>query len=163
MLKPGDTLLYFQQSAFDWLVALKTWNFVAHCEIYVGSGQSVASRQGGVNLYPLRLDGLAYIRRPIMPFDFSSAMNWFSVPYNPRTGRGIEGQKYDYLGLLCFTLAVRQGSPHRMFCSEFATRWYRRAGLYVVAQDYDADRVAPAQLLQSPSLRTVWTRKTRHD
>lgn len=113
---------------------------------------SVASRNGlGVNLYPFRRDGLAYVLRPLEtygPLSVDNAQSWFF--------RKAQGQSYDWLGLMCFTLAVKQGSPDKMFCSEFAARWYRAGGLRPFAEDYDADLIAPAQFLQSPAFEPVW-------
>lgn len=152
-LRPGDCLLYFSRhSLMDWCVAIKTWNLVSHVEIYRGEGMSVASRNGiGVNLYNLRRDGLAYVLRPREdsgPLDVTKSQSWFF--------RTAQGQGYDWLGLLCFTLAVHQGAPDKMFCSEFATRWYRAGGFRPFAEAYDADLVAPAQFLQSPAFEPVW-------
>lgn len=148
-LLPGDCLLYFQNSVFDWLVALKTWNKVAHIEIYAGQGKSLASRNGkGVDIYPVRFPGLAMVRRPTIPLNWDKGMIWF---YSTAKGQG-----YDWKGLLCFTLAVRQGSAKKMFCSEYGARQYRKFGLNICAPDYDADKIAPAQHLQTPSLDTVW-------
>jgi hypothetical protein len=158
LIQPGDCLLYFADcSPVDWAIALKTWNKVAHVETYVGRGLSVAARNGlTVNLYPFRQDGLAVIRRPNQPFDLDKAFAWFDVPFDPVKRNGIRGQGYDWKGLLCFTLAVAQGSPDRMFCSEFCTRFYEHGGLDVFAPDYDADKIAPAQFLQTAKLTTVW-------
>lgn len=147
-LRPGDCLLYWGNSLFDWAIAIKTWNKIAHVEVYRGKGENLASRNGiGVSNYPLRISGLAYVLRPGSPFDLEKANVWFYK---------VKGQKYDWLGLLCFTLAVRQGSPNKMFCSEFATRLYRAGGFKPFADAYDADLIAPAQFLQSPAFDPVW-------
>lgn len=152
-LLAGDCLLYRGNSLFDWLIYLKTWTFVCHVEVYQGGGLSVASRNGvGVNLYPLRTEGLAYVLRPKAvygPFDNVAANAWFYTK--------AQGQGYDWKGLLCFTLAVKQGSPNKMFCSEFATRYYRAGRFNPFAPDYDADRISPGQFLQSPSFDTVYS------
>lgn len=149
LLRAGDTMLYFSRSAVDWAIALKTWTRVAHVEIYDGEGMSVASRNGlGVNRYPVRWLDLAAVRRPKFNPDLVSAERWFSL-----TARG---QKYDWLGLLCFTLAVRQGSPDRMFCSEFWTRWMRKAGCEPFNPAWDADRTPPAFCYVSGALETIW-------
>jgi hypothetical protein len=111
---------------------------------------SYASRNGiGVNAYPLRHDGVAAVVRPQEPLDFEEADSWFTA-----TARG-EG--YDWLGLLCFTLAVKRGARDTMFCSEFATRFYRRAGLEPFNPRWPADRVPPCFFLVSPAFRTVWS------
>jgi len=155
-LLPGDALLYYHAgSVFDIIIALKIWCEVAHIEIYSGQSMSVASRNGlGVNLYPLRWADLAWVLRPAPccgELSVERAMHWFR--------RRAQGQKYDWLGLLCFTLAVKRGDPHRMFCSEFATRWYREGGFRPFSDETDADHVAPAQFLQSPAFTPVWKAK----
>jgi hypothetical protein len=134
-----------------WVIAVKTWTRISHVEVYRGDGLSYASRDGiGVNVYPLRTSNLGFVRRPMQPFDRDRVAYWFG---------SVRGQKYDWLGLLCFTLAVRQGSPNKMFCSEMATNLYRAAGLDAVNPDLDADTVAPSEFLQTPALRTIWPGK----
>lgn len=147
-LKPGDCLLYAPCGFFGWLIALKTWNKVSHVEVYVGNGKSVASRDGqGVGFYELRTKGLVRVLRPRGEFNISSALLWFFNFAN--------GQKYDWKGILVFALAVSEGSRDRMFCSEFATRFYRAGGFHPFAENYDADHIAPAQFLQSPCFEEI--------
>jgi hypothetical protein len=147
-LLPGDILLYRPASAFGWLIAFKTWNRISHVETYVGDGKSAASRDGkGVNVYPLRTAQLQMVRRPKIPFNIRRAMAWQSC---------VNGQGYDWKGLLVFALAVQEGSRDRMFCSEHATRFARRGGITPFAPAYDADRVAPATFLTSAAYDTVW-------
>lgn len=150
-LQPGDCLIYWRNTFLDWVIAIKTWTFAGHVEGYRGEGMSVASRNGlGVNLYPLRTKGLRMIRRPNTTFgrfNLTAANSWFF---------SVQGQSYDWIGLLCFTLAVKKGSASKMFCSEFLARWYRSGGFPAIADDYDADRVAPAQFAQTPALETIW-------
>lgn len=150
ILQGGDCLLYRPKphSLTGLVIALKTWTWIAHVEVYKGGGVSLASRDGiGVNAYPLRTEQLGLVRRPNQFFDLGAALRWFE---------GVKGQKYDWLGLMCFTLAVRQGAPDRMFCSEFAHRLYRSGGLKVFSNDLDADHTAPAQFDQTPVLDTIW-------
>lgn len=59
------------------------------------------------------------------------------------------GQKYDFLGLMCFFLAVRRGSPDRQFCSEFETNFYRACKFEPFSPDVSADTVAPGTNLFS--------------
>jgi hypothetical protein len=148
--RQGDCLLYSPSDLFGWIIAVKTWSSRAcHVEVYIGNGESVASRNGiGVGVYPVRTSQLSEVRRPNRPFTYRNAMDWFYLKAN--------GEKYDWLGLLVFWLAVRKGAMDRMFCSEFATRFYRHGGFSVVAPDWDADMVAPAQFLQTPAMDTVW-------
>ncbi len=142
LLRPGDCLLYRPTSLFGRLVALKTWHAVSHVEVYAGSGQSFASRDGqGVDLYPLRLDGLRDVLRPVTPFDLAQAAAWFAA---------VRGQKYDWWGLFRF-FTIGRGKPDRMFCSELATRLYRHSGIEPFQPDEDADLVAPFEFLLSPA------------
>jgi hypothetical protein len=156
-LFPGDCLLYFSAGSFlDWVIAFKTWSKVSHCEVYRGEGTSVASRNGlGVNLYPVRWEGLAWVLRWDAncggTMDVPRAMRWFF--------KHAQGQRYDWLGLLVFYLAVKQGAPNKMFCSEFATRFYRAGGFKPFSEETDADRVAPAQFLQSVAFLPAWKAK----
>jgi hypothetical protein len=60
---------------------------------------------------------------------------------------------------MCFFLAVRQGSPKKQFCSEFATRFDRKAGLQSFNPEWDADKVAPGNFLMSPAFDIVWRKR----
>lgn len=150
-LQPGDVLLYSGDGFFSTLIKLKTWSTVSHCEVYDGYSFSVASRDGkGVGRYPFREDGLIAVLRPIAPFDTFTAHTWFTT---------VDGQEYDWLGLLSFTSAKYQGQENgKMFCSEFATR-YLRAGNVDPFAGYDADGIAPGEFLKSVALRTIWRKK----
>ena len=109
----------------------------------------MASRDGeGVNQYDFRRDHLAYVLRPKAPLDMPEAIAWFAR---------VRCEKYDWLGLLCFTLAVKQGRQDRMFCSEFATRFDRWGHFQPFSPLADADHIAPAQFLQSPEFNVIWT------
>lgn len=147
-LRAGDCLLYYtHHDLVDFLIAFKTWTFVAHMEIYEGAGKSVASRNGiGVDRYDLRTKGLVGIRRPIGILDIEAATQWFETK--------ARHQKYDWLGLAVYYLAARHGSPNRMYCSEFGTRWYRNAAFNPVDPDWDADRTPP--MLYLPSTAFSW-------
>ena len=158
MLHPGDVLLYrrtpLSKSPAGWLFGLainvKTWSDFSHVEIYDGDGESLASRDGaGVGCYPLRLEELACVRRPIGDwYDHGRVRRWFDAT--------AEGQGYDWKGLLCFTLAAKQGARDRMFCSEFACRAARIGMLKPFNPSLDADKVAPAQFWHTPAYDTIW-------
>lgn len=150
LLRPGDAMLYAPSSFFGYLIAVKSWTWISHISIYTGNLQSYASRDGiGVNRYAIRTEGLACVRRPNGTLDIAKALAWSAATF---------GQGYDWLGLLCFTLAVKQGSKDRMFCSESATRWYRAAGFEPFNPDIDADHVAPAEFYQAGTMETIWHR-----
>ena len=149
-LQPGDCLLYKATGLYGWIIGLKTWSMVTHVEIYIGEGQSVASRDGlGVAIYPLRMAQLSHVLRPHAPIDLHAAMRWFET---------VRGQKYDWLGLLRFawrSKVVSDLKDNRQFCSELATRWYRAGGLDPF-NGGDADAIAPCQFLLSNSF-TIYT------
>ncbi len=148
-LLPGDLLLYNSPgSVVDFVIRLKTWSVAAHCECYVGNSRSVASRNGiGVGNYPLRFDGLIAVLRPNRPFDLTLALEWF---------KSVDGQKYDFLGLMCFFLAVKRGSRDRMFCSEFLKRLYHQANCPLLHPQWDADKTAPGNFFMSTALDWFW-------
>lgn len=147
-LRAGDVLLYRGRGLFARLIQIKTWSRYSHVEVSDGYGYSVASRDGlGVARYIHRSDGLAMVLRPRHWFDANAARAWFAT---------VDGQDYDWLGLLSFTCAEWQGRQNgRMFCSEFATR-YLRAGGIDPFNDYDADGIAPGEFIKSPALRILW-------
>lgn len=139
-LQPGDCLLYSPKGLFGWIIAIKTWHAVGHCEVYIGNGRSIASRDGiGVGEYPLRSTELRYVMRPNVPFDLAAALAVFNATWR--------GQGYDYLGLLRFAWRspVRDRRfDNRQFCSELETRFYRAGNLDPFPWE-DADAVVPFQ------------------
>jgi hypothetical protein len=150
-LQPGDHLLYGKSDLFGLITSVKTWSPAVHIEVYCAPGYSVASRNGiGVNLYPVRLAQLIAVLRP-RRFDLEAAMQWFRAH--------ARGEAYDWLGLLCFTLAVKQGSKRKMFCSEFAARLDRHAGCRSFHPEFDADRIAPGNFAMSPAFEWAWKRE----
>lgn len=142
-LKPGDVLLYTGTGFFSWVIRVKTWSTISHCEIYDGHGYSLASRDGqGVDRYPLRREGLTAVMRPKDPLDLRTGHRWFEEE--------ARGQGYDWLGLLAFTSARWQGKNNgKMFCSEFLVRFLRWCGVDPFP-DADADAIAPGQFRTSP-------------
>ncbi len=149
LLKEGDAMLFYEPTLLDTLIAVKTSFWCAHIEIYDGDGQSVASRNGiGVNRYPVRLNGLIAVRRPKTCIDWQMGQEWFE--------KHARWQKYDFKGLMCFYLAVKQGSPHRMFCSEFALRRYRASCFQPFNPNQDADRTSPGLFWSSGTFESIW-------
>lgn len=145
-------MLYSEPSLVDWIIRVKTWSDVAHVEVYIGDGKSVASRNGiGVNKYALRKQGLAYVLRPKAFVDMDVGLVWFN--------QDARGEKYDWLGLICFTLAVKQGSLNKMFCSEFAKRFYDESNFPALHSKWDADKTAPGNFLMSPNFDWIWKRE----
>jgi uncharacterized protein YycO len=149
ILRPGDSLLYRPSTLFGLIIKYKTWARFSHVEVYIGGDQSVGAREKGVRVWPLRLDHLGCVLRPYCPPNMESGLEWFYSKAN--------GQGYDYLGLLCFTLAAKQGSPNKQFCSELGTRFYRAGQLNIFAPHWDADRIAPGNFLMTPAFEIAWT------
>lgn len=152
LLKPGDCLLYRPKGFFGFLIREKTWHKIAHCEMYVGNGASVASRDGkGVGQYPWRNTELAYVLRPPQ-----SEINW---PEFWKWFRTVNGQPYDWFGLARFAWGgdIGTGNNGKMFCSEFLTRAYRKLVAKVIGDEEDADAVAPFEFLVTSSLTVIAT------
>lgn len=153
-LKKLDILLYDVDSIFtspqgylvDLAIRFKTWSEVAHLEMYWQAGLSFASRGEGVNFYPFRRDGLKYVLRPKFVDEVKAGAY----------ANSVIGQKYDWLGLLCFTLAVKRGSPDRQFCSELGCNTTRAAGCELFSADWSADKVAPGSFLMLPNTTTIY-------
>jgi hypothetical protein len=133
--QPGDVLLYTGAGVFGWWTRWKTWSDVGHTETWLGPNEAAASRSSGVNLYPVTVERLRWVLRPTGPWEASAARRW---------QMGVNGQRYDTLGLLVFYLAKKAGAKDRMFCSEHTTRLARHAGHKPFADCFDADLVAPS-------------------
>jgi hypothetical protein len=143
-LQPGDCLLYAPKGFFGWVISIKTWHPIAHCEAYVGNGLSVASRDGiGVGQYDWRRSELKYVLRPNQPFDLQAALTRFDSEWR--------GQGYDWLGLLRFGWRAPVSAfrfQNKQFCSEMLARFYRAGGLDAF-NGADADSIAPFQFMLS--------------
>jgi len=133
----------------DYAIALKSWTYVAHVELYRGEGWSYASRNGiGVNKYLLRTTDVAAVLRCRTPLNLEAIDRYFET---------VKGQKYDWLGLLCFTLAVKQGSPNKQFCSELWTNLQRAGFNEPFNSNWSADRTPPSFMLVTPTHETIWS------
>lgn len=139
-LLPGDCLLYKPTGLFGALIRLKTWHAISHVEIYAGQGKSWASRDGlGVDLYPYREEQFAAALRPAQgSFNYQQAEAWAQTKV---------GTPYGWAQLLLFIGLPIHGSG--LFCSEFATQFYRAGGLDPFAGE-DAQAVAPFEFLICP-------------
>lgn len=147
-LMPGDMILYYTPCLLDDIIAEKTGMEVGHVEIYAGNNQSMASREGGVNLYPFRDDHIICIRRPVQKLNWQSGMDWFN---------GIaKGQGYDVKGLFCFTSFVHEGEDGKMFCSEFALNFYRACLIEPCNPIQRSDHTSPRDLWILGSFQTIF-------
>lgn len=144
-IEPGDCLLYRPKGVVGWIIATKTWHKIAHVEVYIGNGKSVASRDGiGVGLYDWRKAELCAVLRPNTQFQLVPALDIFNRKYR--------GQGYDFMGLLRFGMRApvdKVRFNNKQFCSEFVTRFYR-AGLLDPFNGEDADAIAPFEFGLSP-------------
>lgn len=142
VLRPGDHLIYWDNSLIDWVIAVKTFSRRAgHIEIYHGAGMSLAARRQGVNYYSLRTKGLQCVIRPRQIPNMESADKWFKEV--------AQGKPYDWLGLLSFALVRDSEDPlTRFFCSKLATLWGRAAGLDLLNSRWPANLVQPGEFLR---------------
>jgi hypothetical protein len=148
MLQPGDALLYRPTSPFGWGIAIKTYTWISHIEVYKGNGWTVASRDGkGVDEYELRDTDVARVLRPTVPCDMAAALRYF---------RTVQGEKYDFKAILCFLFLSRSGEGNRQICSEFAANFYRHGRLTAFSQHWPADRTAPADFVKSPAFTEIY-------
>lgn len=135
-LRPGDILLYRPAGLFGQIIRIKTWHNISHVEIYDGSYQSVASRDGiGVGRYPLRLSQLTYVLRPEVPLDLAKGHTYFDA---------MNGTRYGWLDLIAFV-----GLPAKapgIVCSPFAAGYLRACGWNVFPTD-PIEKIAPFQFL----------------
>jgi cell wall-associated NlpC family hydrolase len=146
-LQPGDILLYNSGDWVDRLICFRTWSDVAHVEVYLGDGKSAASRNGeGVGVYPVRFEGLRYVRRPQGQFSKEAAQAFASA---------MDGTPYGFLDLLKFySLNV----PCKgLICSQFADLLLRNAGVVAFSEDYDAGAVSPRDFRITACAKTVWS------
>jgi hypothetical protein len=149
---PGDCLLYFNpNSVAHFLIALKTWHRIGHVECYLGECNSIGARpHTGVYRYKTERRNLTGVLRPSRPVDLRESVQWCE--------RSAIGQGYDWLGLVRFAWKAQVlpevWAESLQFCSEFATRFYRRGGLDLFPRE-DADAVAPFQFAVHPLLDPV--------
>jgi hypothetical protein len=160
-LKAGDVLLYNDSSLIDRLICFRTWSDVAHVEVYLGNGLSSASRNGvGVNVYPLRLLGLRYIRRPLTDFNTPDAYQF---------ARENAGLPYGWLDLAQFYGGLPRWFERLLrwvfriprkgaICSQWADLQLRAGKVVAFSEDYPAGKVSPRDFLVTPTLETIWER-----
>jgi uncharacterized protein YycO len=150
ILLPGDALIYRPSNLVGYIIALKTWTWASHIEIYIGDLQSIAARPSGVNIYPIRYDKYTtHVLRPKKKLNVKKAMDWFHTE--------AMNDKYDYIGLFDF-FSYKDGklSPKAEVCSVLASLWYNQAGFYPFSKDYPINKISPAQFLQSNAFHIIW-------
>lgn len=155
ILIPGDCILYKPSDVVGLIIAIKTWSWTAHIEGYIGNNQSIAARDTGVNTYPLRNDKYAKcILRPKISFDFNAAMDWYD--------KCAKGDKYDFEGLFGFFIPDKFDKDDstvnykKFFCSMLVDMWYVHGNFRPFAVNAPANKISPAQFLESPLFNVVW-------
>lgn len=154
-LQPGDTFLYRPTELIGAIIALKTWTWLSHCEVYIGDGMSLAARIQGVNLYPTRIDrSLRFIRRPWLVrgrgFDANAAYNAASPLF---------GRPYDISSFESFFNPWSKNRHSNRVCSTLTAAYLKGGGCLLFNPALDQDDISPAQLWQTPALITVWQSK----
>ena len=136
----GDLLVFSRKGLFDWIIKIKTYNQATHCEVYIGDGFTVASRNGqGCARYPVDVNGLLCVLRPKLPFNVTKAMDSFWKNHNMRP--------YGWLVLCEFLLPGHVTLQSKgEFCSELLTNFCREGGLELFNPSIQADKVAPSNL-----------------
>jgi hypothetical protein len=158
-LMVGDVLLYAPTDAIGWIIAAKTWTWLAHCEVYAGAGRVIAARIAGVNNYAERIDkSLRFIRRPVMPPDkpFDSTAAYKAVEEHM-------GKPYSVPALFEFYDPLNWLHKSRVsnICSSIVTAYVIGGGCSLFNPELSPDDVSPAQLWQTNDLTTIWTRSTK--
>ena len=155
-LLPSDVLLYGSRCLADFIIYIKTYSDVGHVEIYEGDSMSSAARAQGVNLYPLRLDGLRYVYRPVSKPDNEAAQAWFKSH--------AQGDRYYWLGLLGFDWPENhplkyfaEVGQHQMFCSMYGAQRLRAANIQVFNRNFPSEKVPPMLFKTSPELDLIWS------
>jgi hypothetical protein len=146
-LQVGDILLYNTKWSFvDWAIRTRTWSDVAHIEISLGNGTSVASRNGiGVGKFLHRREGLVKIRRLVLPLDFGAAMNWFTT---------VDKTNYGWTDL--FRFYGINVSTKGIICSTFADLWLKSGGIQSFAEDYPPEIVSPRDFETTTVAKTIY-------
>lgn len=146
-MRPGDLVLYSGAGLWSWVIKVKTWSPVSHCEVVIGGGQTVTAREGrGVNVYAFTDAHLYAVLRPEWAPNLEAALRWF---------RGVQGQPYGYWQALRFFRLGKEDQT-RMMCSPCCARFYRAGGFHAFAGDFDASLVSPGMFLSSPHFVPVW-------
>lgn len=153
-LEVGDVLFYSPSDLIGVLIAIKTWTWLSHVEVYHGSDRVVAARRSGVDLYPVRLSNLVAIRRPLGSSKFSREGAWKAV--FPLIGKDYEESSFEsFLNPWCIHRKVSR------ICSSIVTSYLRGGGVGCFNPDVPENKIAPAQLWQTNDLYTVWSLKKR--
>lgn len=151
ILLPGDVLVYSRPGVFGWIIRHATNGNATHTEMYMGGDKTIAARDGKqVGTYDLDVNGLYAVLRPKQTIDMAKVAEWQKT---------VEGQKYDWLGLLRSFVANKWfHKDEKMWCSEHTTLGQRAGGIepFSGPEDTPADSVAPSDFLQSAAYHFIY-------
>lgn len=152
-LLPGDLILYNRPGLFGWIIQHVSNGKATHCETYIGGGKTIASRDGiGVGTYEFDPNGVYMVLRPRTPLDMPAVLAWHKT---------VEGQKYDWLGLVRAFVGNKWGiNNNKMWCSEHACLAQRAGGNEPFSDPIDtpSDSVTPSDFIQSGAFYFIWKR-----
>lgn len=121
---------------------------IAHVELYLGNGESLASRNGiGVGRYPLRMEGITAILTPTFTVDMDAILKWFD---------SVNGQPYDFTALSGFVFGENRQTPEHLFCSAFVALAFIRTQQPILNKLWPPALTTPTDLLKSPLVRWQW-------
>lgn len=145
-IKPGSILLYqTPDDLVDWIITRT--GPAAHCELYEGSGKSLASRNGiGVNRYDFRAEGLIGVLEPAK-VDMAAFSAWFET---------VKGEAYDWSGLEGFLLGKVTEGPNELFCSAFIEFGFERQGNPLFNKLWPHGLITPTDYFKSALCKWVW-------
>lgn len=149
----GDVLLYSPSSPIGVWIAIKTWTWLSHVEVYHGSGMVIAARPEGVNIYPVRLDKYLYAVRRVK-----------GVFYDQGAFEAVEtylGKPYEKIGLMWFYNPWAKHVQTTRICSSIVNRYLIGGGAMCFNPLVPDSRIAPAQLWQTAVLSNFWVRGNR--
>lgn len=146
-LQVGDILLYNTKWSFvDWAIRTRTWSDVAHIEISLGNGTSVACRNGiGVGKFLHRREGLVKVRCLASSFDLGAAMSWFNT---------VDKTNYGWTDL--FRFYGININTKGMICSTFADLFLLNGGIQCFAKDYPSEIVSPRDFETTTAAKTIF-------
>lgn len=152
LILPGDILLYDKKGIGNTIIKFVRGEKYSHVAIASRAGKMMEARQWQrLDEVPIRTEGLAAIYRTKNQIDFEAGYHWFLTR--------AKGQKYDWIGLLSFKFAKLQGRNNgKMFCSEFAHRFFKKISYHLFAEDMDSDAVSPGMIPYSARVFPLWLR-----
>lgn len=150
LLRVADTLFYTPSDpVVGVLIAVKTYKWLSHVEVYAGDGKCLGARITGVDYYPVRVDRhLVCVRRPLVKaFDLEGAK---------REVEDEVGLPYEVGGFFSFFNPWRVRQHTTRICSPVVRAFLRGGGAEVFNPSATDDQISPADLWRTGLLKTVW-------